>query len=141
MSTFMKTTLAGLILVSGLAVSAAPSSASNSNPRQAIYNCTLGANNMLGIGVEYQVGISGNTGEVIYSQFSDGNVSGTYHREIAKTLQNEPASVTKQGSKYQIKARLHAENGTQDVEISLDSKKLQLTLGQISLPCKLISIY
>lgn len=119
------------------------------NVPQEAYICKTSSENMIGIGVEYQVSLSPQLSQVIYSQYSMGNVlPQPYHFEIGRTRRNFPAMINNQGSQYYIQARYYnsEDNEFRDEDLILNPQNLTLNVILVDgrllpVPCKLISKY
>lgn len=114
---------------------------------RATYVCATSSDNMIGIGVRYQISLTENLTRVLYSQTSKGNLTkDMVLEEIARTRKSSPAIVKNQGFEYYIESRFYsAEDGTSYVEDAiLDIQNNQLKIVTIDgrllpIPCKLVS--
>jgi len=113
---------------------------------RATYNCSSSADNMIGIGIEYQIILQQDTSKVIISHYHLGeNSNRPIHLEMGRTYGNQPAFVTRNQSFYYIQAILHEPEGPLQTEQNLILSTEKQALGHIypdgriiAYPCQLM---
>lgn len=114
---------------------------------QVVYVCTTSSRNMIGIGVRYQISLAENSSQVIYSEYSMGNIQKeVIASEIGRTHKVFPATVKIQGAEYYIESRLYnTEDSSFRLENAiLDTKndvlKIVMPDGRLTpISCKLVA--
>jgi len=99
---------------------------------KATYNCSSSADNMIGIGIEYQIILEQGASKVILSHYHLGEHSKRpIHYEVGRTYANQPAFVTSDQPLYHIQAILHEPEGPLQTEENLILNTEKLVMGHV----------